>query len=287
MGVEFSTRQEEIGQVTSITPIPALDSNYFWVIRPDIDEPNVYIVDPGDAAPVIDYLQQYQLEPKAILVTHRHRDHIGGINDLLQHWPIPVYGPDSPHIPQITHKLKGGDQLDLPKLQLDVIAVPGHTVEHIAYYMHAVIDSSGNLEKAKSKSPAVFCGDALFAAGCGRMFDGPAEVMWASLLTLAALPGNTRIYCAHEYTLPNLAFAKEIEPENREIAQRFEQVKSLRANNCISLPSTISIEKRTNPFLRCQEAGIKSFIERQEGHHVDSDAEVFSLLRKAKDNWQQ
>ncbi|WP_210403681.1 hydroxyacylglutathione hydrolase [Cellvibrio sp. PSBB023] len=262
--------------MTSITPIPALDSNYFWVIRPDINMPEVYLVDPGDAAPLITYLRQHQLVPVAILVTHRHRDHIGGIDELLRHWSIPVYGPESPAIPQITHKLKGGDKLFFAKMPLDVIAVPGHTTEHIAYYMPAREDVN---------EPALFCGDALFAAGCGRMFDGPADVMWASLCTLAALPNATRIYCAHEYTLANLRFACAVEPDNLDIKQRHDQVSALRATNSITLPSSIALEKRTNPFLRCQEAGVKRFIEQQNGHHIESAAEVFALLRKAKDNW--
>lgn len=268
----------------NITPIPALDSNYFWVIKPTINDSGVYVVDPGDAIPVIDYVRQHQLTLNAILITHRHRDHIGGIDELLRHWPVPVYGPDSPHIPQITHKLTGGDRLTLPNLQLDVIAVPGHTAEHIAYYLPAPPQANNN--DSANEAPAVFCGDALFAAGCGRMFDGPAEVMWASLLTLAALPENTRVYCAHEYTLANLAFAKAVEPDNPEIMRRFEQIKQLRANNGISLPSTISLEKQTNPFLRCHETGVKNFIKQQEGGYVCSDAEVFALLRRAKDNWQ-
>lgn len=269
----------------SITPIPALDSNYFWVIKPATTEPSVYVVDPGAAAPVADYIQEHQFILKAILITHRHRDHTGGIDELLQHWPVPVYGPESPHIPQITHHLKGGDKLNLPDMQLDVIAVPGHTVEHIAYYLPAPILAKANNE-TDAEAPAIFCGDALFAAGCGRMFDGPADVMWKSLLTLAALPDNTRIYCAHEYTLGNLAFAAFIEPDNSEIARRFEEIKQLRLNNGISLPSTIAVEKRTNPFLRCHLSDVKNFIKKQERREIHSEAEIFALLRKTKDSWQ-
>src|SRR5690606_18471205 len=135
------------------------------------------------------------------------------------------------------------------------------------------------------KDPVIFCGDALFAAGCGRMFDGPAEVMCASLMKLAALPDNTQVYCAHEYTLPNLTFAQFIEPDNRDITRRLEQVTALRANNGISLPTTIALEKRTNPFLRCQHAGVKSAVERLEHRPLNSYAEVFASLRKARDNW--
>lgn len=283
MGVEFTHSEAETYQVITITPIAALENNYFWVIRPDIRQPFVYLVDPGDAAPVIGYLQKHELQPKAILVTHRHHDHIDGINELLQHWPVPVFGPDSPAISQVTHKLKDGDRLKLPPLEFHVIGVPGHTVEHIAYYL-PVTNQSGN---TAPKLPAIFCGDALFAAGCGRMFDGPADVMWASLCRLAALPDNTQVYCAHEYTLVNLAFAKAVEPDNPEIAARYEAIKILRSNNGISLPTNILLEKRTNPFLRCQESGIKNFICNRENRVVKDEVEIFALLRKAKDNWPQ
>lgn len=269
--------------MTSITPIPALENNYFWVIRPDSQQPFVCLVDPGDAAPVIDYLQKHQLQLNAILITHRHHDHIDGINELLQLWPVPVYGPDSPAIPQITHKLKDGDRLRLHPLEFEVIAVPGHTVEHIAYYLPAI----SRCTTTKPEPPAIFCGDALFAAGCGRMFDGPADVMWASLCRLAALPEDTRVYCAHEYTLANLAFAKAVEPDNPEIAARFEAVKFLRSNDGISLPTTISLEKRTNPFLRCQVDGVKNFISQRETRALIDAKEVFALLRRTKDNWPQ
>lgn len=161
------------------------------------------------------------------------------------------------------------------------MAVPGHTAEHIAYYLPA----TGQSTTTESEPPAIFCGDALFAAGCGRMFDGPADVMWASLCRLAALPEDTRVYCAHEYTLANLAFAKAVEPDNPEIADRFESVKILRSNQGISLPTTILLEKRTNPFLRCQEDGVKSFIQQREKRIVADVKEVFALLRQTKDNW--
>lgn len=265
----------------NITPIPALDSNYFWVIQTDLNQPFVYLLDPGAASPIIAHLAQHQLIPKAILITHRHRDHTDGINDLLRQWPIPVYGPDSPAIPQVTHKLYDGDRLSLAGLQLEVIAVPGHTTEHIAFYLAESIDAASML----NDPPALFCGDALFAAGCGRMFDGPADVMWDSLCKLAALPDETRVYCAHEYTLANLAFAHTVEPNNTDIAQRYEQISHLRATNGISLPSTIALEKRTNPFLRCQATAVRHFVEQWSGRVMSSSTEVFALLRQAKDNW--
>ncbi|MEN0038462.1 MAG: hydroxyacylglutathione hydrolase [Cellvibrio sp.] len=259
----------------TITPIPALDSNYFWVIQPTTDRPDVYVVDPGDAAPVIDFLIRNQLRLAAIIVTHRHHDHTDGIADILECWPVPVYGPKSERIPSVSHPLADGDLLQLDGLELHVIGVPGHTWEHIAYFY------SGS----QAPHPLLFCGDALFAGGCGRRFDGTAEIMWDSLQKLAALPDDTRIYCAHEYTLTNLEFAQAVEPDNTELSHRLAQVKDLRARNQITLPSTILLEKRTNPFLRCQQPGIKVFTEATTRRQMNSDAEVFGALRLIKDTW--
>jgi hydroxyacylglutathione hydrolase len=262
--------------VITITPIPALDSNYFWVIRPSQDTQTVYVVDPGDATPVIDYLTRNQLTLAAILITHRHRDHTQGIAGLLEYWPVPVYGPDSELIPLITHRLGDGDLLQLDGIAFKIIAVPGHTWEHIAYFSPI---------PAHKSSPLLFCGDALFAGGCGRRFDGTAEIMWGSLQKLAALPDNTQIYCAHEYTQANLAFAIAVEPHNPELGDRFEQVKHIRAQGHITLPSNILLEKRTNPFLRCQQPGIKIFAENRTRQTLETPAAVFGALRLIKDTW--
>lgn len=259
----------------TITPIPALDSNYFWVIQPCQDQPSVYVVDPGDDGPVLEYLARHQLKLAGILITHRHHDHIQGIGGLLKRSQVPVYGPDSDLIPQVTHKLHDKDTLALEGVSFTVIAVPGHTWEHIAYF------SSGT----DTTPPILFCGDALFAGGCGRRFDGTAEVMWNSLQTLAALPDETRIYCAHEYTQANLTFARAVEPDNAELEVRFKQVKLLRAQGLITLPSTILLEKRTNPFLRCQQSGIKIFTENKMQQTLATPADVFGGLRLIKDNW--
>ena len=259
----------------TITPIPALDSNYFWIIRPDQNSLGVYVVDPGDAAPVADYLARNQLTLAAILITHRHRDHTQGIPGLLAHWPVPVYGPESDQIPSITHRLTDADALVLEGITLKIITVPGHTWEHIAYF------HEGNDEHR----PLLFCGDAIFAGGCGRRYDGTAEIMWDSLQKLAALPDNTLIYCAHEYTEANLEFAIAVEPDNAELTDRYQQVKHLRAHRNITLPSTILLEKRTNPFLRCQQPGIKIFIEHKFQQTLETPANVFGALRLFKDNW--
>lgn len=258
----------------SITPIPALDSNYIWVIRPRPELPSVYVVDPGDATPVMQYLENHQLQLAGILVTHRHRDHTEGIAGLLQHWKVPVYGPKAESIPSVTYFLADGDQLQLDGIHLQVIAVPGHTWEHIAYF----IDDDAH-------PPLVFCGDALFAGGCGRRFDGTAEIMWNSLLKLAALPDKTLIYCTHEYTQANLEFARAVEPDNKILEDRLAQVIQMREQHQVTLPSTILLEKRTNPFLRCPLAGVKNFVQNRLGYQCVTDAQVFGGLRLIKDHW--
>lgn len=260
----------------TITPIPALDSNYFWVICPNLNKKTVYVVDPGDAAPVIDYLTCHQLTLGAILITHRHRDHTQGIAGLLEHWPVPVYGPDSESIPQITHKLGDGDLLQLDDIDFRIIGVPGHTWEHIAYWAPA--------HDGKS-APLLFCGDTLFAGGCGRLFDGTVEIMWASLEKLAALPEDTQVYCTHEYTQPNLAFAVIVEPHNHVLRARFDDVNYARDRGRITLPSSILLEKQTNPFLRCQMPRVKIFAEQQTQRALTTPAEVFGALRSIKDTW--
>lgn len=259
----------------SITPIPAFDNNYFWVIQPNIGSSEVYIVDPGDADPVINYLKCHQLSLAAILITHRHGDHTGGVHTLLAHWPVPVYGPESASIPQVTHPLKDGDTLYLGELKFTAFEVPGHTWEHIVYFAATPAD----------QTPLLFCGDTLFAGGCGRLFDSTAEVMWHSLEKLAALPNDTKVYCAHEYTQANLEFAVAVEPLNSDTCARLEKVVALRAQGKVTLPSSILEEKRTNPFLRCKERGIKIFVERHVSQQLETPAEIFGALRSIKDSW--
>lgn len=253
-----------------ITPIPAFENNYFWAIQHPAN-PGVILVDPGDAAPVLAYLQNHQLRLEAILITHRHRDHIGGIDELLAHYPVEVYGPKSEAIPQVSRCLGDGDTLELIGTYCKVIAVPGHTWEHIAYYIPEEL--------------ALFCGDTLFAGGCGRRFDGTAETQWASLQKLACLPDDTLLYCAHEYTLANLRFAIAVEPENAALAERLSQVEQLRQQGQITIPSNLALEKRTNPFLRCHEHGVKVFSQSRSGKEIKTPAEVFEVLRSLKDTW--
>lgn len=254
-----------------INPIPAFENNYFWVIHPTDMDPAVIVVDPGDAQPVLDYLQRNSLRLGAILLTHRHQDHIGGVDELLAQYPVSVFGPPSAAMPQVSVTLEQGEQFTLGELTFEVIAVPGHTWEHIAYYV--------------PDHKLLFCGDALFAAGCGRRFDGTVPVMWDSLQRLAGLPDDTLIYCAHEYTLSNLQFAAAVEPNNSDVIERLHQTEKQRAQGQITLPSTMSLEKQTNPFLRSHEAAVANFARSHSSVPINSAADVFGALRHIKDSW--
>lgn len=256
------------------TGIPALDSNYFWLLPvgddPECGARDVYLIDPGDAAPVIETLEREDLCLKAILITHHHWDHTDGLDGLLSRNPVPVYGPDS--VPQVTHRVKEGDQLDLPGLTLAVMAVPGHTLDHLAYYHPATNDSPARL----------FCGDALFAAGCGRLFEGTPAQAQTSLDKINALPGSTRIYCAHEYTQTNLRFTLTVDPDNSAAQQRLQEVNALRAQGSPTLPTELNLERSTNPFLRTESASLRAAI----GVAPDADrTAVFTELRKRRDGF--
>lgn len=248
--------------------IPAFTDNYLWLLSRGGD---AVIVDPGDAAPVLQALEQRKLKLTAILITHWHPDHIGGINQLLQRSPVPVYGPraEFSRIPQLTHPLDDGDAVTVLGQTFEVLAVPGHTLGHIAYYA----------------DQQLFCGDTLFSAGCGRLFEGTPEQMHASLKRLAALPSQTQVYCTHEYTLSNLAFAVAVEPENLALLARLNAVRQLRVQNQPSLPSSLQIELDTNPFLRTDKPDV---IRAAQSHsnQISSDPEqVFAVLRRWKDGF--
>ena len=225
----------------SVVPIPAFSDNYLWLIH---DGKHAAIVDPGDAAPVLASLDAHRLSLVAILLTHHHADHVGGVPSLLQAFDVPVFGPRAEPIPNITASLAEGDVAMIPELDLtlSVLDVPGHTRGHIAY----VATDQGWL----------FCGDTLFAGGCGRLFEGTPEQMIASLSKLASLPDTTQVYCAHEYTLSNLRFAREVEPSNQAIHARIQSEQDKRDQGEPTVPSTIALEKLTNPFLRYQESAI-------------------------------
>lgn len=220
----------------SIKPIKAFTDNYIWVIHSATSNKHVVLVDPGQAQPVLDYLEKHQLSLAAILVTHHHPDHTGGIKELISNFDCPIYaGIDEP-ITHTTHPLTDNEIFEIPKLDLTFSAlhIPGHTLGHIAYYGHGVI----------------FVGDTLFAGGCGRIFEGTPEQMHQSLQRIAALPKETLIYCAHEYTQQNLEFGLMIEPTNQNIASKLALVKALRQHDRCTLPTNLSEELDTNVFLR-------------------------------------
>jgi len=256
-----------------IIPLPAFNDNYIWLLhRGD----SAVVVDPGDEGPVLAYLEEHRLTLTAILVTHHHGDHIGGINNLLAHREVPVFGPADEAIATLSHPLADGDRVDLPEIgvSFEVIAVPGHTRGHIAYYGRN-IHSCGVL----------FCGDTLFACGCGRIFEGTAEQMWHSLSRLAALPGDTRAYCAHEYTQANIRFALAVEPDNRDLQTRAAAVEKLRAADQPTVPMILSDELATNPFLRWNAPTVIAAASRFSGETLEEPVKVFTAIREWKNKF--
>jgi len=244
-----------------ITPIPALEDNYIWAIHGQSG--TAVIVDPGEAEPVFEFLRTSGLRLSAILCTHRHHDHVGGIAELRGVYNVPVYGRRHPNNPHITHALQEQDRLTLPDIpvEFEIWELPGHLVDHIAYVTPG----------------AVFSGDILFGAGCGKNFEGSPEELYQSLQRLAGLPDETLVYCAHEYTEYTLAFAGHSEPDNTAIRQRIDATRALRARGQPTVPFTIALEKATNPFLRVDRPEL---IEKLEAHGLvdDSPASVFAAL---------
>lgn len=248
-----------------IIPLPAFRDNYIWALH---DSRHAVVVDPGDAAPVAAFLENHGLALSAIVVTHHHSDHVGGIATLLERWPAPVFGPAREPIPGLSHPLAEGDRLVLPglNLALSVLDVPGHTLGHIAYTAPGLL----------------FCGDTLFSAGCGRLFEGTAAQLQASLAKLAALPPDTEVFCTHEYTLANLAFSRLVEPDNPERDDYLRQCEARRAHSDPTLPSTIGRELAVNPFLRTAEPQIVASVSRWLGHAPANEAACFAALRAWK-----
>ena len=250
-----------------IIQINAFKDNYIWLLR---NGASAVVIDPGDARPVLDVLELEGLTLKSILLTHHHADHQGGVASLLAYHPAEVFGPVSESITAISQPLHGGETIFLESLGVEfrVLAVPGHTLGHLAYY------GAGDL----------FCGDTLFGAGCGRVFEGTHGQMFDSLQRLAALPDLTRVYCAHEYTEANLRFALAVEPGNRLLRERVNEVAVVRAKRQATVPSTIGLEKATNPFLRCGEHEVMNSAQEHGGRCNDA-VSVFTVLREWKNNF--
>jgi hydroxyacylglutathione hydrolase len=253
-----------------IIPIPAFKDNYIWLIH---NSNNAVIVDPGDAIPVLETLLHLNLTLDAILITHHHHDHIGGVTQLIKSYPdAKIYAPQLEQYPFEHRSISEADTIYFVGLDVEfsVIDLPGHTLGHVAYYSKNTED--GNL---------LFCGDTLFGAGCGRLFEGTYLQMYQSLQKLAALPPSTKVYCTHEYTLHNINFALSLEPKNQALIQRFNDTQKQRDLNIPSLPSTIALELETNPFLRCDNNAIKSAIESKKA----SPLEVFCEIRELRNHY--
>ena len=248
-----------------VIPLRAFEDNYIWTLRNDR---YAAVVDPGDAEPVLDYLQRERLELCAVLATHHHPDHVGGVADLLARHAVPVYGPRGEPIATLTRAVSEGDAVEIPQLGLrfSVLDIPGHTRAHIAYY----------------GANSLFCGDTLFACGCGRLFEGTAPQMAASLAKLAALPDETLVYSGHEYTLANIDFARAVEPDNEDLKARAASDAQKRKREQPTLPSTIGREKKTNPFLRCLQPAVIAAANKYLGARASDPVQVFAAIRQWK-----
>jgi hydroxyacylglutathione hydrolase len=253
----------------SITPLPAFSDNYLWLLSRD---GQAAIVDPGDAAPVLRALAEQRLKLVAILVTHHHGDHVGGVT-ALRATGATVYGPRSESIDGVDVRVGGGDRVEVLGTSFTVLDVPGHTAGHIAYFTDAL------------DPPAVFCGDTLFSCGCGRLFEGTPAQMLESLDRLAALPAATRVYCAHEYTLANIRFALAVEPGNTELHARASAAAATRQRGDPTVPSTIGLELATNPFMRCDVPAIREAAARREMGAETAAVTTFAALRKWKNGF--
>ncbi len=268
------------GSSISVTPIKAFSDNYIWAIA---SKNMVAFVDPGDANVCIDFLEKNKLTLNSILITHHHVDHTGGINELVEYcqqkqWLLTIYGPANENIPHCDVKLNENETVVLDELNINfqIIDLPGHTAGHIAYFAN------------NDLKPILFCGDTLFSGGCGRLFEGSPEQMLSSLTKLANLPENTQVYCTHEYTQANLAFALTVEPNNQALVNYHNRVNELRAKNQATIPSSIQLEKQINPFLRCHKQSIQ--ISAQQ-FATDTNAtnitplDTFTTIRRWKDQF--
>lgn len=308
--------------MVKILRITAFKDNYIWLLFNPHNH-MALVVDPGNAKPVLNLLEQEKLQLIGILITHHHWDHTGGVLELVEKTQAPVYGGANEPIPGLTHPLREGDVLYFKELDLlfEIIDIPGHTLGHIAYYCanintdidtntnisinsnnayagHPHINSNSNSNSnsnanvhtctyanTNTKEQAVFTGDTLFTAGCGRLFEGTAEQMLSSLTKLKSLPPSTQVYCGHEYTLSNLQFAKQVEPENFAIEERVQEVQTLRAKGLATVPAPLSIELETNPFLRTEQPNVIKSIEQHFNTIFNSKSQIFLAIRQWKDHF--
>jgi len=254
----------------TLIPLPAFSDNYVWMLH---DGREALVVDPGDAAPVMQALQQEGVELRSILVTHHHADHTGGVDSLRLTTGAQVWGPAHENIPQPYLPLVQGQEVHTLGLTFEVIDVPGHTAGHIAFY-HPDVDGA----------PLLFCGDTLFSAGCGRLFEGTPTQMEDSLKRLADLPVNTRVCCTHEYTLSNLRFALTVDPENADLRAYQGHCLALRGQNLPTLPSSIDLERRINPFLRASAPPILAALRHFDAAGLARDG-AFATLRRWKNEY--
>jgi hydroxyacylglutathione hydrolase len=256
----------------NLLPLPAFTDNYIWMLH---DGRQALVVDPGDSAPVLQALQQLDLQLQAILVTHHHADHVGGVDAVRDATGAAVYGPAREQIPGPLRRLAQGDTVDALGLRFEVIDVPGHTAGHIAYYCPGI-----------DGEPLLFCGDTLFSGGCGRLFEGTPAQMLDSLDRLAALPGNTRVCCTHEYTLSNLKFARAVEPGNDALLHYSSQCEALRARQQPTLPSRMALERDINPFLRVRQPAVAQAARGYDAQVNQDDAvAVLAALRQWKNEF--
>lgn len=249
----------------NLISIPALADNYIWLLHNDAQE--CIVVDPGESAPVLAELKSRRLSLKAILLTHHHHDHVGGVPDLLNHFDVPVYGPQETAGKGATIIIGEKDQVNILNLSFLVLATPGHTSGHIAYY----------------SAPYFFCGDTVFSAGCGRLFEGTAKQMYDSFQKVKQLPADTLLCAAHEYTLANLAFARSVLPEDETIAAYECEIKQLRSKNQASLPTNLKLEGRINLFFRCNDVDLQRKLD--PSHTLHEEWRFFALLREKKDHF--
>lgn len=249
--------------------IPAFDDNYIWLASAEPGQ-KVAVVDPGDADPVLAFLAEHGIEPGAVLLTHHHYDHTGGAGEIAGRYGVPVYGSASGRIAAVDHPVREGDRVALPAcgLDLQVLETPGHTRDHLCFLGQGLL----------------FCGDTLFTGGCGKLFEGTPAQMFDSLEKLSALPDATAVYCAHEYTLKNLEFARVVEPDNADIRARQEAAQRARRAGAATVPADLGLEKATNPFLRSRVPNVIAAAEAYSGRNLDEPAEVFAVVRAWKDD---